>query len=869
MMRRRGLLLFVVLLTFLGGLPKVSNANGSDSSIPEISNELTNYFFIHYNGTPQEIVLDESVTLTLIGWTDESKSTVEGKINIQTDTSNFTEAKKIDVTNKLNKITVTDQKSIYYRLDVSDSFKVDKVVPLELNEKSIVVAENENGTSIEQTEIVDEYDTVIDNKGFVYYLTDVNNKKTIITMEEYESLNSDSNSSINPQSSASVTSSTEEQSLPRLNTLSKELTGDRPSVQYTTHVQDIGWQNIVMDGELSGTEGKAKRLESIKVSVNSIQNLGVKYSTHVQDLGWLNYVSDGAESGTTGKARRLEAIKIELTGANADKYDIFYRVHAQDYGWMKWVKNGEMAGTSGESKRLEAIKIVITEKGTMPPAEEEEPVTPETTVTYKSFVQSDGWSDAVSNGQLSGTVDQAKRIEAIQISLDNAPYQGGISYRTHVQDYGWLESMSDGKPSGKPGENKRVEAVQISLTENMETQYDVYYRVYQESFGWTSWVKNGETAGKEGQSKQLEAMEIVLVEKGGESPGANLSEPSVVYTTHVETYGWLNYVSNGAMSGTIGKAKRLEAIKIKLQDAPYSGDIVYSTHVQDYGWLGSVSNGDISGTSGQSKRLEAITVNLSGDISNYYDVYYRVHAQDYGWLGWAKNGMKAGTEKRSKRLEAIEIKLVPKGQGEAVSETAAYKKGMTIFLDSGHGGTDGGASAGGVREADLNLSVAKKAQALLVSRGYNVIMSRTSDTTVELLDRPIMANSLNVDLFVSIHTNSGSTTATGIESYFYKYNPAYPPKINGTMHNNPERISKSMTLANFIQNNMVNYTGARNRGTDGAAFEVIRETVMPATLLEIGFISNTSERQKLVTDSYQNLLAKAIADGIDRYFRTY
>jgi hypothetical protein len=96
------------------------------------------------------------------------------------------------------------------------------------------------------------------------------------------------------------------------------------------------------------------------------------------------------------------------------------------------------------------------------------------------------------------------------------------------------------------------------------------------------------------------------------------------------------------------------------KDHIYSGDIVYRTHCQTYGWLDWVPNGQLSGTSGQAKRLEAIEIKLTGDISNYYDVYYRVHCQTYGWLDWVKNGEMAGTMGQSKRLEAIEIKLVPK-----------------------------------------------------------------------------------------------------------------------------------------------------------------------------------------------------------------
>ncbi|WP_042374487.1 N-acetylmuramoyl-L-alanine amidase, partial [Neobacillus jeddahensis] len=424
--------------------------------------------------------------------------------------------------------------------------------------------------------------------------------------------------------------------------------------------------------------------------------------------------------------------------------------------------------------------------------------------------------------------------------------------------------------------NKRVEAIQVKLTGEISNHYDVYYRVYSQSFGWLGWAKNGESAGTSELSKRLEAVEIILVAKGGNPPGSTdkpfLTAPSVVYSTHVQTHGWLNNEVNGAISGTVGEGKRLEAIKINLKNSSYSGGISYSTHVQSYGWTNNVSNGEVSGTSGESKRLEAIEINLTGEIGNYFDVYYRVHIQGNGWLGWAENGMKAGSEGLAKRLEAIEIKLVPKGQGEPVSEKAAFKEPFIVFLDPGHGGIDTGAISGGYREKDLNLAVAKKVKSLLVNLGYNVIMSRNDDSTVELIDRPKMANDLQADIFVSIHTNateSGTTAASGIESYYYKYTPGYPPKINSAMHNDPVRIARSMALANILQQNMVNNTGSVNRGTNGETLAVVRESAMPATLVELGFINNPSERQKLFTDAYQNKLAKAIADGINHYFSIY
>ena len=107
---------------------------------------------------------------------------------------------------------------------------------------------------------------------------------------------------------------------------------------------------------------------------------------------------------------------------------------------------------------------------------------------------------------------------------------------------------------------------------------------------------------------------------------------------------------------------------MNLVDPEAAGSIRYRTHVQTYGWQDWVADSEISGTSGESKRLEAIQIELTGEMAEKYDVYYRVHAQTFGWLDWASNGEKAGTAGYSKRLEAIEIVLVEKN-GEAPGNT--------------------------------------------------------------------------------------------------------------------------------------------------------------------------------------------------------
>lgn len=289
-------------------------------------------------------------------------------------------------------------------------------------------------------------------------------------------------------------------------------------------------------------------------------------------------------------------------------------------------------------------------------------------VSYKVHRQDYDWEkDWKKDGQTSGTVGEAKRLEAIEIKLPGG-VSGSIEYRTHIQDIGWEKNWSkDGEKSGTEGQCKRLEAIQIRLTGEVAENYDVYYSVHAENFGWLGWAKNGEEAGTAGYGYRLEAIRIQLVTKGDKAPEliGTIKEAMkarlVGYQTHVQDYGTQAYVYDGAMAGTEGECKRMESIRMKLPSSMNSS-IQYRSHVQNIGWEKKwASNGSLSGTTGQCKRLEAIQIKLSGDVAENYDVYYRVHAQDYGWLAWAKNGESSGTEGYAKRLEAIEVRLVPKG----------------------------------------------------------------------------------------------------------------------------------------------------------------------------------------------------------------
>lgn len=129
-------------------------------------------------------------------------------------------------------------------------------------------------------------------------------------------------------------------------------------VQYRGHVQTIGWQGYVKDGEMAGTSGKSYRVEALNINlINATADAKILYRTHVQSVGWQDWKSNGEMAGTSGLGYRVEAIEIKLQ--NMEDYTVEYQVHVQDIGWTNWYIDGEMAGTFGKSKRIEAIRIRI------------------------------------------------------------------------------------------------------------------------------------------------------------------------------------------------------------------------------------------------------------------------------------------------------------------------------------------------------------------------------------------------------------------------------------------------------------------------------------------------------------------------------
>ena len=183
---------------------------------------------------------------------------------------------------------------------------------------------------------------------------------------------------------------------------------------------------------------------------------------------------------------------------------------------------------------------------------------------------------------------------------------------------------------------------------------------------------------------------------------------------------------------------------------------------------------------------------------------------------------------------------------------------QTVVIDAGHGGNDRGTRSKMpfCEEKRLCLYTSRLVRQYLDQLGYHVIMTRDNDTFVPLPRRVEIAQQASSSIFVSIHFNSSrNATAQGIEIFFCD------------SKEQKQKTSASKRLAEAILPRVIRRTAANSRGVKRANFFVIRETKMPAVLIEGGFISNPLELSQLKTREYQEKIARGIADGIDSYFK--
>jgi N-acetylmuramoyl-L-alanine amidase len=172
----------------------------------------------------------------------------------------------------------------------------------------------------------------------------------------------------------------------------------------------------------------------------------------------------------------------------------------------------------------------------------------------------------------------------------------------------------------------------------------------------------------------------------------------------------------------------------------------------------------------------------------------------------------------------------------------------TVVIDAGHGGHDVGGQWGRVYEKHLALDTSVRLEKHLKRMGYRTVMTRRGDYFLTLPQRCQIANRYRNAIFVSVHFNyTWKQDVSGLETFYFN--------------------SEGQKIANHVQNRMIRYTRSVDRNEKFSRFYVIRNTKMPSILVEGGFVSNEAERNRMKSGRFREALARAIADGIQRYDR--
>jgi len=172
----------------------------------------------------------------------------------------------------------------------------------------------------------------------------------------------------------------------------------------------------------------------------------------------------------------------------------------------------------------------------------------------------------------------------------------------------------------------------------------------------------------------------------------------------------------------------------------------------------------------------------------------------------------------------------------------------TVVIDAGHGGRDHGGQWGRVYEKHLALDTSVRLEKHLKRMGYRTVMTRRGDYFLTLPQRCQIANRYRNAIFVSVHFNyTWKQDVSGLETFYFN--------------------NEGQKIANHVQNRMIRYTRSVDRNEKFSRFYVIRNTKMPSILVEGGFVSNEAERNRMKSGRFREALARAIADGIQRYDR--
>ena len=394
-----------------------------------------------------------------------------------------------------------------------------------------------------------------------------------------------------------------------------------------------------------------KRLLDVSVSILVVIALFMSQSWAVT-AAYADYSIDGSDDSNS----------FHLEGSTSNQVEPISEGQESDAGSVDSEPQDAQQVLSGETNEAAAADSASNDQLTVK------------NVSVSAHVQNIGWMDSVGSGKVAGTTGRGLNLEALKISLevDGATSQeqiaNAVSVEAHVSNVGWQPAVGNGGTAGTTGQSRAVEALRVRLSGELSARYTVWYRVHSAEFGWLGWACDGADAGSAGYGRAVQAVQVAVLPKGDPAPGDTATPfvdrtsepPSVSYRAHVAGIGWQGSVSDGAVAGTTGQGRALEALSGSVSWYGHgSSSLEVRAHVSNVGWQGWTSG--TAGTTGRSLAVEALQFRLSGEAASSYDVWYRVHCSDYGWLGWAKDGASAGTVGLSKAVQAVQVVLVPKG----------------------------------------------------------------------------------------------------------------------------------------------------------------------------------------------------------------
>ncbi|MCP8856823.1 N-acetylmuramoyl-L-alanine amidase [Latilactobacillus fuchuensis] len=334
------------------------------------------------------------------------------------------------------------------------------------------------------------------------------------------------------------------------------------------------------------------------------------------------------------------------------------------------------------------------------------------------------------------------------------------------------------------------------------------------------------------------------------------------------TYTFANVrKSSNSTSQLLGKLNKGDQITVLYQQNGWS-QIKYNNAV---GWVQSslisvtdnapttvqktTTTADSSSTTQTSTDIQSVTTQLndtklrSGPATTYD--YSKTYAANTKLTYVSKSGLWYQVKDADGNTGYVASWVVtPSATDEVVKTSATSLSEATIVLDAGHGGSDVGAlSTGDKYEKTYTLETVNAIAKKLRAAGANVVLTRSSDKFIDLAPRPVVANKIKADAFISIHFDSSTNAneASGTTTYYYS-------------------SSKDNTLAKAI-NAQTKTLPLTNRGIEYGNYQVLRDNKRPSVLLELGYINNDTDFNYISSSSYQEQVATAVYNGLTDYFK--